>query len=413
MLNPRSRQPAHRVTTANLGAAYPFMAEGGLGIQSAYIGRDWYGGSFFYDPWALYPHVITGPNMVVVGQLGKGKSSLVKTYVWRQLVFGRKVVMLDPKGENRRLCQAAGVDPIRIDRQGAVRLNPLDRRIAGANQDRELILLDQLDVLYAVIGAALGRELKPEEQAAAQVALIQASRLRDEPTLPDVAVAMLAPGREAAEELSTRPWRLAEGSREAALALRRVCEGDLRGMFDAATTVTVDFEAPIVSLDMSAVRHSPALGMLMVCAAAWFQRALMRESRVRRIVVIDEAWAILSNLAIARWLQQSSKLARAYGVQNIAVVHRLSDLDTAGGEQAKIARGLLSDSETQVIYAQSSAEAARTQRLLDLSDEETELSLQLVPHVALWRIGQRRFLVEHRLSRLERWIVDTDDRMVA
>src|SRR5215831_9756152 len=118
MLTPRSRQPAHRVTTANLGAAYPFMAEGGLGIQSVYIGRDWYGGSFFYDPWALYPHVITGPNMVVVGQLGKGKSSLVKTYVWRQVVFGRKVVMLDPKGENSRLCQAAGVDPIRIDRQG-------------------------------------------------------------------------------------------------------------------------------------------------------------------------------------------------------------------------------------------------------------------------------------------------------
>ena len=34
------RLPAHRVTTAHMGAAYPFQAERGLGSRGVYMGRD-------------------------------------------------------------------------------------------------------------------------------------------------------------------------------------------------------------------------------------------------------------------------------------------------------------------------------------------------------------------------------------
>ena len=40
---------------------------------------------------------------------------------------------------------------------------------------------------------------------------------------------------------------------------------------------------------------------------------------------------------------------------------------------------------------------------------------ELLPHLrrgwALWKVGQRSFLVQHRLSSFEREIVDTDARM--
>ena len=39
-------QPGHRATTAHIQAAYPFVAEGGLGGRGVYVGRDVYGGSF-------------------------------------------------------------------------------------------------------------------------------------------------------------------------------------------------------------------------------------------------------------------------------------------------------------------------------------------------------------------------------
>ena len=74
----KPRRHAHRVTTAHLQAAYPFISEGGLGSDGVYIGRDVFGGSFCFDPWALYGKEITGPNMLVIGQIGYAKSSLVK-----------------------------------------------------------------------------------------------------------------------------------------------------------------------------------------------------------------------------------------------------------------------------------------------------------------------------------------------
>jgi len=113
-----AERPGHRATTRHLQAAYPFMAEGGLGGRGVYVGIDAYGGSFAYDPWVLYQRALTSPNMLVLGRLGMAKSSLVKTYVWRQVVFGRTAWVIDPKGEYDALAAAFGVRPIRLEPGG-------------------------------------------------------------------------------------------------------------------------------------------------------------------------------------------------------------------------------------------------------------------------------------------------------
>jgi hypothetical protein len=102
------------------------------------------------------------------------------------------------------------------------------------------------------------------------------------------------------------------------------------------------------------------------------------------------------------------------GVANIAVLHRLSDLASVGAvgsEQVGLAEGLLADSETRVVYAQSPGEVERSAALLGLTDTEIDLVSSLPRGTALWKVGQRSFLVEHRLGRSERWLVDTDRAM--
>jgi hypothetical protein len=47
-----------------------------------------------------------------------------------------------------------------------------------------------------------------------------------------------------------------------------------------------------------------------------------------------------------------------------------------------------------------------------LSDTEAELLPHLRRGWALWKVGQRSFLVQHRLSGLESELVDTDARML-
>jgi hypothetical protein len=423
------RVPAHQVTTRNLGAAYPFIAEAGLGQRGVVIGDDLLGGSFVFDPFELYAAgVVSNPNMVVFGQIGRGKSAFVKTFLWRQAVFGRRAWVVDPKGEYGDLADAWGVRPVALRPGGAIRLNPLD---PGSDADGDAEAgpdatgRRRMELLASLASACLGRDLAPRERAALGAALSETTRMIDIPTVPMVVESLLTPSADAARALRTEQRDLLEDGRDVALELRRLVHGDLCGMFDGPTTPGLDLSAPLVVLDLSALYSSAALGVLMACATAWLQAALARtaasggvtpSARGRFFLVVDEAWAILSNLGVARWLQSSWKLSRAFGVSNVAVLHRVSDLRSVGAsdsEQVALAQGLLSDSETRVVYAQSPGELEAAGELLSLSATEADLLPQLRRGVALWKVGQRSFLVQHRLSAAERWIVDTDAAMTA
>lgn len=401
-------QPAHRLTTAHLQAAYPFVTESGLGGRGPYIGKDLFGGSFTYDAFELYEQgVLTSPNMVVAGQLGRGKSALIKTLCIRERVFGRRIVVMDPKGEYGRLASLCGVDVIGLRPGGRLRLNPLDERIARQ---------DQLRLLHALSAAVLDRNLRPQEKTALERALEDAvARGEGEATLPVVVDALLHPSQSAGEPVAADPSLLLEWGREVAFELRRLVSGDLRGMFDDRTSRSIDLNSDLVVLNLSAVYDSDALGILMTCAAAWLQGVLSQKSERKTIFVLDEAWAILSNLGIAKWLQGCFKLSRARGLQNIAVMHRFSDLaatGSQGSQQERVARGLLSDTETKVVYAQPHSEVDATRELLGLTDTEAELLPHLERGVGLWKVGERSFLVWHLLGDLERALIDTDERMV-
>jgi hypothetical protein len=420
--------PAHQATTRHLGAAYPFASEEGLGGRGVLIGRDLLGAAFVYDPFELYrAAVVTNPNMVVFGQIGRGKSALVKTYLWRQAVFGRRAWVIDPKGEYGALARSWGIEPVALRPGSSVRLNPLDAPAStgGRRQGDDEVVRRRSELLASLAVASLGRSLAPTERTALELAVADVSRqgTGSAPTLPDVVGRLLEPTATSAEAIRTTVDGLIDDGRQVALELRRLVAGDLRGMFDGPTSAGIDLGGPLVVLDLSAVYHSAALGVLMTCAAAWFQSAVMGGADgpgghggdgSRTIMVVDEAWAILVNLGAARWLQSSWKLSRAWGVSNIAVLHRLSDLTSAGAsgsEQVRLAEGLLADSETRVIYAQPPGEAERAADLLGLSSTEVELVPQLGRGVALWKVGARSFLVQHRLAAAEVALVDTDGRM--
>ncbi len=96
----RFQVPAHRATSQVLAGAYPFLAEAGLGSAGTFIGHDaWSGSGFCFDPWVLYSQgVITNPNCLLAGVVGRGKSMLAKSMATRAIAFGRKVyVPGDPK----------------------------------------------------------------------------------------------------------------------------------------------------------------------------------------------------------------------------------------------------------------------------------------------------------------------------
>jgi type IV secretory pathway VirB4 component len=403
-------RPGHRVTTRHAQAIYPFTTSGGLGGRGAFIGRDTDGGAFCFDPWVLYDEgVLDDPNAIVIGKLGQGKSALVKTLLWRMLLFGRRAFVLDVKREYGPLCASVGVKPISLAPGGGVRLNPLSAR----SEEHA-----QIELLRAIATTAIGEVLDQVEAAALRESLRTVRERTQEPTLPQITTIMFDPPAEMAARLQTTPTQLAADCRRAALALQDLCEGPLKGIFDGPTSPGIDLDARLLVLDLHAVRDSPAVGILMACATAWMSAQLARTAeqpdRGRLINVADESWKIIQHGGLGEWFQSNFKLARQFGVLNLVVLHKLGDLQAAGdagSRAARIAEGLIADASTRIIYHQDESQIGLTRDLLGLSATEAQLLTQLTPGQALWRVGSRSFIVQHYRSRIEQRLTDTDTGM--
>lgn len=387
-------------------AVAPGLDDAGAASDGAVIGTCALGGAYRYDPFDAYEEgLVTNPNALVAGQIGRGKSALVKVLLARSVRRGRRCVVVDPKGEYQAFAAAMGVTPVTLAPGGAVRLNPLagDPGAPG-----------RLALLCALAAAGLERPCTPAERACLEVALAAADAHDAEPTLPVVLDQLLAPRADAAASLRTTPGELAAEGRTVALELRRLVHGELRGMFDAPTSHGVDFGADVVVLDVSRAATSGALPVVLCCAAAALDAARAAPKAARCILVLDEAWSLLANEGAARWLQAGFKLARARGVAHVLVLHRLSDLAAAGSTgsvTASIAAGLLRDVETAVLFAQPPAEADALAEMLGLTDAERDVVARLPRGAALWRVGAARSIVRHAISSAEWGLIDTDAAM--
>jgi hypothetical protein len=415
------RVPRHRATTAHLCAAYPFLAEAGLGPRGVYLGTNILsgGGGFAFDPFEAYAAgTLTNPNMLFAGEVGVGKSATAKTFIYRSVgAFGRWVAIADPKGEYLPLAEALGLDVIRLHPGGRERINPLDPGPAGLDDGPAELARRQGAMVGALVGSVLHRDLTPVEDAVLGWAIEHLARTAGAVTLVDVAAAMSNPTAEMTERARTDAVSLARSVEAAIYGLGKLLDRSLRGMFDGPTTVHVNWDGPGIVVDLSAVQHDPeALTLVMIATTAWLQAVLARRDGPPRLQVLDEAWSLLSSERTARYLQSCWKLSRAYGVANLAIVHRLSDLRAQaddGTAASKLSMGLLADTQTRVLFRQSSDQVHDAAGLLELTEPETQLLPRLTKGRALWKVGDRTAVVAHVIGAAERWFCDTDGRMTA
>ncbi|AKH83929.1 ATP-binding protein [Streptomyces sp. CNQ-509] len=428
--NNRLKLPDHHMTTAVAAGAYPFLAEGGLGADGIYIGRDVHAeASFVFDPFELYGKIpgFTNPNLMLAGVIGQGKSAFAKSIALRSVAFGYRVyIPCDPKGEWTAVATALGGRTVALGPGLPGRLNPLDAAArpngvaeadwAGEIRKRRLLLLGSL------ARTVLGRDLMPMEHTALDVALdhavIHAAGARRPPLLGDIAAALTDTGvLDEAGEPGMVSGHLAEAARDLAHAMRRLVHGDLAGMFDAPSTVAFDPNAAMLTIDLSRLGGSgddTALVLAMTCASAWMEAALADPHGGRRWIIYDEAWRLMRHVGLLQRMQAQWKLSRGLGIANMMIIHRLSDLLTAGdaGSQGRaLAEGLLADCSTRIIYRQETDQLHTAATLLGLTSVETDAVSHLGRGRGLWKVADRSFIVQHLLHSRELALFDTDARM--
>lgn len=204
------------------------------------------------------------------------------------------------------------------------------------------------------------------------------------------------------------------------LALSQVLRNTLRGMFDGPSTVRIDWASGNgLIVDLSAVFGNPnALPLVQMATTAWLssQMAELQHQGRRGILVEDEVWATMADQRAARNLQSRLKLCRKYGIWNILITHRLSDLRSQaddGTAASKSGAGLLADIQTRVVFRQSTDEIAGIRSLLRFNSRQADVLPRLAQGQAMWVVAGRTAIVEHVIAAHEWVITDTDSAMAA
>ncbi|WP_188317120.1 hypothetical protein [Solihabitans fulvus] len=428
----RMRLPAHTAATSVLKTWYPWTMDPGLGVPGAYVGLDLYSrASFLFDPWELYrSNVITSPNGLVIGEIGSGKSSLLKCLIMRFAAVGIPFSWVDVKDEYTDLAAGVGVEPLRLGPGLGVRLNPLATVARHPAQSvvewRASLKARRLALLEGLIHVRLDRPISMTERTALELALDSATGqlrggARDElapASLPAV-VANMTRTDTWADELRERgitAAALLDESRDARLALHSMVTGALAGMFDSQEDNAryLDFDAPGTIVNLHAIRADQAVTVMsMVCAQSAMEAELMRPDARPRLVGYDESWVVMRYVPLLLRLQEQFKLARLFGICNLLAAHRLTDWETgaAGSQAARLARGLLEDTGFRVVYRQVDAALPLTRDLLGLTDVQTHLLRWLRKGCGMWLLGTGAYVVQHLLSSIEHPLVQTDSRM--
>ena len=437
--------PVYRMTSEQVGGLWPLIAADGLPPTGALMGIDWLsGGAFYADPigWTLHGTAgVSNPNMIFFGAPGRGKSGTVKVFCLRQLAYGYRVLVLgDVKDEYEPLCRALDVAPHAVGVGLPARINPLDFGPLGndwthlpaaeARQRAAVTFARWLMLLKGLVGSQHVTFTPTAETAVGQVIrdltgyTTGADRMA-EITIPALwhALSEPSPSLVTGCRYAHRQHFLDE-TRAVRDALGALVKGHLAGLFDAPTTIAVDWRAPIQSLSLS--RLDPlgdeAVGVALTCLGSW-GRAMTSANDLLdttgradpRIVIRDEAWKQMRlGVDAVKSLDADLRLSRRDGCVQVVIAHKPSDMlsvGDAGSQAVALARDPVHLCATKVLLGQDERIAEELAALLGL----TPMARHVVTGWAtggtgraLWLVGGRQFKVQTIRTATEAVLTETN-----
>ena len=411
------RVQSRRLVMVETNAAHYIPAQGPWKGSStpvaAFLNR--YGDVTFLDP---FDRKAANWNAIVVGGSGSGKTFFMQSLLAELLRQDADVIIVDRGFGYAPFVELVGGAVVPIGPGAGVSINPFDLPPGELEPDD-----DKVAFLVALVKAMIASDEDSRlEDAILQAAVRQTyTRKRTERrvngqivrTLEPVFLSDLVHVLATLEEINDRPASAEDRAVAERIATRLqgwVGASVYGSLLDRPTSVMP--EASVIYYETSALESQPELEpvMLLLIANMVWQR-VKRDPQRRKIVVFDEAWAMLRRPSSAAFIVELYRRFRRYNAAAYSVTQSLNDFRT------EITRGILQNTSFYFLLPLPGEDDV-VQEVLGLSDRGMALFRSLRPkrEVLAWVRGMHGLegdVLVTQSSPLAYWAFTTDARDMA
>ncbi len=348
------------ITTHALSAFFPFTSPF-LQIDK---GGVWFGVNKNNIPIIRDVFKLSNPNGTILATSGAGKSYLSKLFIARNLLNGVKVMVIDPQGEYSNLTKCFSGQIITIDRESDTMINPLD--LMGHDYaDKRLALMD---IMHLMLG-----NLTDPQKAFLDKALTMTYKKKgitsnpktwknEPPTIKDLLKALI-----------TIKGRVTNREKATLRSLMNRLEMYVSGVFGFVNKQTeINFDNQFVSFNIKDMPKQ--VKPLMMFLILDYIHMKMKKDLRKKILVIDEAWSLLSRTEEASYIFEIVKTCRKF---NLGLL--LINQEVEGLFKSDAGRSVLANSAYTLLLRQKPAVIRNIQNTFNLSDVEKDRLLTAAP----------------------------------
>ena len=396
--DPRTDKPLRTSAIPSIAAAtaWPWLTPNPPTSGGHLIGLLDDGAAFCYDPHAWYEAGFTNAmNIAIIGATGSGKSTTACAIALRALAHtNRHVLVVDGKSDWGRYADAYGGTVVRF-KGTSTAINMLDVPVgmdpAAASDHR----MRATRVLLEIVAE---RKLTDTELLALSRAT---TRLPDDARLSDVRERVARPT--GATDAETQELIDAGKSLLAPLSRITTPGSTYAQLLDRPSTVRFDPTAPLFVVSLGDLEVTSDLRECVIAAAQSWIHAATTAQNGKRILILDEAWQLLKYEAAAVAHAERLRLARAYGLSTVMILHRPADISMfgePGSTHRASVEAVFNLSDVHIIGKLNYDDALDAQQLLHLNEVETTA-------IRTARTGQLLWSVETAQGGRTSWLVHT------
>lgn len=315
---------------------------------------------------------LPNPNGLILAQSGGGKSYFSKLLITRYLLNGTKVMVIDPQGEYTNLVEEFEGQRIDLSRDSNTIINPLD--LMGHNYlDKRLSLIDLMKVMLG--------ELTDIQKAFLDKALSMTYKKEGITKNPDTwnnEPPILGDLMKVLKQMEKNASKLEQATINSLSSRLEMYVSGVFSFFNRKTNI--DFNNRFVCFDIGNLppQVKPSVMFLILD----YVHMKMKSDLERKILLIDEAWTLLSRAEEAGYIFEIVKTCRKF---NLGLL--LINQEVEGLLNSKAGKSVLANSAYTLLMRQKPAVIDSICKTFHLSSSERN-------HLLTANIGEGLLIME-------------------